>query len=176
MFTSRAEYRLRLRQDNCDIRLTEKAIEVGLACDYRKKAHRAKIASIDQLLNKIQQTCYEGIPLNQWLRRSENKAHLLPSEIRENYSSEIWFLIETNMKFEGYLKREELHIERSKKQEEWKIPNGIDYNTITSLSSEARQKLAEFTPGSLRQASKISGITPADLDVLMLWLEKKRGK
>ena len=174
MFTSRAEYRLRLRQDNCDIRLTEKAIKVGLACDYRKKVHQAKMASIAELLEKIPKKYYEGIPLDQWLRRSENKAELLPSEIRENYSSEVWFIVETDIKFEGYLRREELHIQRAKKQEEWKLPKKINYNMITSLSSEARQKLSEFTPDSLRQASKISGITPADLDVLTLWLEKRR--
>ncbi len=174
MFTSRAEYRLRLRQDNCDIRLTPKAIELGLACDYRTKVHRSKMASISELLEKLPKTQHEGIPLNQWLRRAENTANSLPSEIKRSYSSEIWSLIETDLKFEGYLKREELQIQRAKKQEEWKLPEEIDYHAITSLSSEARQKLSEFTPSSLRQAANISGITPADLDVLMLWLE--RGK
>ncbi len=132
------------------------------------------MASITELLEKLPKTHHEGIPLDQWLRRSENRAEALPPEIKENYSPEIWSLLETDLKFEGYLKREELQIQRAKKQEEWKLPEGIDYHAITSLSSEARQKLTEFTPSSLRQATNISGITPADLDVLMIWLERDK--
>ena len=94
--------------------------------------------------------------------------------MQEEYSPEIWSLVETDLKFEGYLKREEIQIQRAKKQEEKKIPLDLDYKTIPSLSSEAKQKLQEFRPFSLRQASKISGITPADIDVLALWLEKKQ--
>ncbi|KAB2644097.1 MAG: tRNA uridine-5-carboxymethylaminomethyl(34) synthesis enzyme MnmG [Verrucomicrobia bacterium] len=173
MFTSRAEYRLRLRQDNCDIRLTEKAINLGLACNYRTESYHKKIKTIKALQDKLSQMCYQGIAMNLWLRRPENKAALLPDEYREEYSPEIWSLIETDLKFEGYLKREELQIQRAKKQEEKKIPTDIDYTSIPSLSSEARQKLTEFTPASLRQASKISGITPADIDVLTIWLSKR---
>ncbi|MFZ4115265.1 MAG: tRNA uridine-5-carboxymethylaminomethyl(34) synthesis enzyme MnmG [Chthoniobacterales bacterium] len=173
MFTSRAEYRLRLRQDNCDIRLTGKAIQLGLACDHRKKAYHQKTASIKALLRELQTMTHEGISLHLWLRRPENKAELLPERLRQEYAPEIWTLIETDLKFEGYLKREELQIQRAKKQEEKKIPPGINYQEIPSLSSEARQKLTQFTPVSLRQASTISGITPADIDVLTVWLEKK---
>jgi tRNA U34 5-carboxymethylaminomethyl modifying enzyme MnmG/GidA len=74
------------------------------------------MASISELLEKLPKTHYEGIPLDQWLRRSENRAEDLPSEIKESYSLEIWSLIETDLKFEGYLKREELQIQRAKKQ------------------------------------------------------------
>lgn len=174
MFTSRSEYRLRLRQDNCDIRLTYKAIELGLACEYRTKAYHKKKEAISKLLEKLPTMSYEGISLNLWLRRPENKAEFLPVDIQGEYTAEVWSLIETDLKFEGYLKREELQIKRAKKQEEKKIPIGIDYKKIPSLSSEARQKLAEFTPSSIRQAAKISGITPADIDVLGLWLEKTK--
>lgn len=174
MFTSRAEYRLRLRQDNADLRLTEKAIKLGLVCSYREESYRNKKSAIDELIRKLPTIAYEGIPLSLWLRRPENRAASLPSELQQNCSSEIWSIVETDLKFEGYLKREELQIQRAKKQEERKLPIDIDYKTIPSLSSEARQKLAEFTPTSLRQASRISGITPADIDVLTLWLERTK--
>jgi tRNA uridine 5-carboxymethylaminomethyl modification enzyme len=173
MFTSRAEYRLRLRQDNCDIRLTGKASSLGLICDYRFKSYHKKIASIEMLKDKLSQLYYQGIPMSAWLRRPENKSDLLPDTLKEEYGPEIWSLVETDLKFEGYLRREELQIQKAKKQEEKKIPNDVDYRIIPSLSSEARQKLTEFSPTSLRQASKISGITPADIDVLNLWLSKR---
>jgi tRNA uridine 5-carboxymethylaminomethyl modification enzyme len=173
MFTSRAEYRLRLRQDNCDIRLTEKAIRSGLACTYRKESYTLKKESINALIEKLPTMRYEGIGLENWLRRPENNVGKLPTEILRGYNSEIWAYLETELKFEGYLKREELQIERAKKQEEWKLSDQIDYHSIPSLSSEARQKLTEYTPTSLRHASRISGVTPADIDVLALWLKRK---
>lgn len=174
MFTSRAEYRLRLRQDNSDMRLTGKAINLGLSCNYRKERYLSKNKSITDLLSKLSTMRYEGIGLENWLRRPEHHVEQLPSEIRQGYSSEIWSYLETELKFEGYLKREELQIERAKKQEEWKLPDQIDYYSIPSLSSEARQKLTEYTPTSLRHASRISGVTPADIDVLTLWLKKSK--
>ena len=173
MFTSRAEYRLRLRQDNCDIRLTEKAINLGLACSYRRESYLLKKKSIVSLMEKLPAMRHEGIGLENWLRRPENNMGKLPDELRQGYSSEIWSHLETELKFEGYLKREELQIQRAKKQEEWKIPDLIDYHSVPSLSSEARQKLTEYTPTSLRHASRISGVTPADIDVLTLWIKKK---
>ncbi len=176
MFTSRAEYRLRLRQDNCDIRLTGKAIDLGLACNYRKEKYLEKKSSISSLLEKLPSMRYEGIVLENWLRRPENHVERLPSEIREGYSLEVWSYLETELKFEGYLKRENLQIERAKKQEEWKLPSQIDYHAISSLSSEARQKLTEYMPTSLRHASRISGVTPADIDVLTLWLKRNEKK
>lgn len=173
MFTSRAEYRLRLRQDNCDIRLTEKAIKLGLASNYRRDSYMLKKKSISELIEKLPTMRHEGIGLESWLRRPENNIGKLPAEILKGHNPEIWSYLETELKFEGYLKREELQIERAKKQEEWKLPDPIDYHSIPSLSSEARQKLTEYTPTSLRHASRISGVTPADIDVLALWLKRK---
>ncbi len=172
IFTSRAEYRLRLRQDNADLRLTGKAIECGLACDTRKQFYYKKTKKVKDLLEALPKISYEGISLQHWLKRSENSFHQLPNSLKKEYDQEVWTLVETDLKFEGYLKREEIQIQRAKNQEEKKIPHDIDYEQISSLSLEARQKLAQFTPTSLRQASKISGITPADVDVLTLWLEK----
>jgi tRNA uridine 5-carboxymethylaminomethyl modification enzyme len=172
MFTSRAEYRLRLRQDNCDIRLTEKALELGTACDYRRSAFLAKKASLSEISKEITQHQQDGIPISQWLKRTENTADKLPQELRDRYPAALWALVETDLKYEGYLRREEEQIERQRRQEEEKIPQGLDYSAIPSLRLEARQKLRDYAPETLGQASRISGITPADLSVLSVWMKK----
>jgi len=172
MFTSRAEYRLRLRQDNCDIRLTDKALELGTACDYRKSAFLAKKAALAEISKEISQHQQDGIPINQWLKRTENTADKLPQELRDRYPAALWALVETDLKYEGYLRREEEQIERQRRQEEEKIPQGLDYTAIPSLRLEARQKLRDYAPETLGQASRISGITPADLSVLSVWMKK----
>ena len=124
-------------------------------------------------MGKLPAMRHEGIGLESWLRRPENNVGKLPAEILRGHDSEIWSYLETELKFEGYLKREDLQIQRTKKQEEWKIPDQFDYHSVPSLSSEARQKLTEYKPTSLRHASRISGVTPADIDVLSLWLKRK---
>lgn len=172
MFTSRAEYRLRLRQDNCDIRLTDKALELGTACDYRKSAFLAKKASLVEISKEIAQHQQDGIPISQWLKRTENTADKLPQEFRARYPDALWAIVETDLKYEGYLRREEEQIERQRRQEEEKIPQGLDYSAIPSLRLEARQKFRDYAPETLGQASRISGITPADLSVLSVWMKK----
>jgi tRNA uridine 5-carboxymethylaminomethyl modification enzyme len=89
------------------------------------------------------------------------------------FSTEVWSLAETDLKYEGYLRREQDQIELQRRQEEYLIPSGIDYETIPSLRLEARQKLRDYAPDTLGQASRISGITPADLSVLSVWIRKK---
>lgn len=172
MFTSRAEYRLRLRQDNCDIRLTDKALEIGTASPHRAAAFRAKKASYTDMLSQVARLQHDGIPLSQWLKRSDTSAALLPSDLRDRYPADLWDLITTDLMYEGYLRREEEQIERRRAQEEEQIPSGLDYDAIPSMRLEARQKLRDYAPGTLGQASRISGITPADLSVLAVWLRK----
>ena len=175
MFTSRAEYRLRLRQDNCDIRLTGKALELGIACDYRKKAYLEKRDSLVSLHAEAARIQQDGIPLNTWLKRTENAPSQLPSVLQTRYSREVWGLVETDLKYEGYLKREQDQIDRQRHQEENTIPADLDYDAIPSMRLEARQKLRDYSPGTLGQASRISGITPADISVLSVWIRKLEG-
>lgn len=176
MFTSRAEYRLRLRQDNCDIRLTDKALDIGIACDTRRDVFLRKRETMAAISRDIAGINHDGIPLSQWLRRSENTPEKLPSELYGKYTPEIWSLMEIDLKYEGYLRREEEQIERQRGQEEQRIPRDLAYDTIPSLRLEARQKLAAFAPETLGQASRISGITPADISVLAVWIRKQQAE
>ena len=172
MFTSRAEYRLRLRQDNCDLRLTGKAIAMGLACAYRRETFMEKQSALHRLHAEVTRIHYEGIPLSQWLKRPENTPDQLPQEIANLYNKEIWNLAETDLKYEGYLKREQDQIERQHRQETQVIPKGINYDLIPSMRLAARQKLRDYSPETLGLASRISGITPADISVLAVWIKK----
>jgi len=176
MFTSRAEYRLRLRQDNCDIRLTDKALDIGIACDTRRDVFLRKSETMAAISKDIASINHEGIPLSQWLRRSENTPDKLPSELYVKYAPEMWSLMEIDLKYEGYLRREEEQIERQRGQEEQRIPEDLAYAAIPSLRLEARQKLASFAPETLGQASRISGITPADISVLAVWIRKQNAE
>jgi len=172
MFTSRAEYRLRLRQDNCDIRLTEKALSIGTACEYRSRAFRSKMESLQSLQKEVAQHQRDGIPLSLWLKRTENTPEKLPGDLFGKYPRELWSLVETDLKYEGYLRREQDQIDRQRRQEEERIPKNLDYSAIPSLRLEARQKLRDYAPETLGKASRISGITPADISVLAVWMKK----
>ena len=175
MFTSRAEYRLRLRQDNCDIRLTDKALDLGIACEYRKQTFLEKKKGFQKLSTEVLTIQHDGITLSQWLKRTGNEPAKLPSELYGRYTPEIWGLVETDLKYEGYLRREQDQIERQRGQEEQGIPAGLDYDAIPSMRLEARQKLRSYAPETLGQASRISGITPADISVLAVWIRKQQG-
>lgn len=172
MFTSRAEYRLLLRQDNADIRLTPKAAEIGLASGERVRRIEEKLAGLVVADPWVRQLVHEGVKLDQWFRRSENSWQSLPPGLLEKFHVELWPLIETNFKYEGHLGRQQAQIDRMSRQETKLLPVDLDYTTIIGLKKEAQVRFSEIRPATLGQAGRIPGITPADLGMLLVWLEK----
>ncbi len=172
MFTSRAEYRLLLRQDNADLRLTPKAAAIGLACGERVRRVEAKIATLERVEPFVRQTNHQGVKLDQWFRRSENGWESLPDEIQKMFHVELWPLIETNFKYEGHLDRQQAQIDRMARQEGKRLPSELDYGSIHGLKKEAQVRFAEIRPATLGQAARIPGITPADIAMLVIWIEK----
>jgi tRNA uridine 5-carboxymethylaminomethyl modification enzyme len=172
MFTSRAEYRLLLRQDNADIRLTPKAAEIGLASGERVRRVEEKLVGLVEAETFVRQAVHEGVKLDQWFRRNENSWSYLPENLREKFHVELWPLIETNFKYEGHLGRQQAQIDRMSRNEGKKLPADLDYTTIRGLKKEAQVRFSEIRPATLGQAGRIPGITPADLAMLVVWLEK----
>ena len=173
MFTSRAEYRLLLRQDNADLRLTPRAADIGLVSEER-------IASVEHKFNELQRadtwlrsTNYEGTKLNTWFRRIDSSWQNLPDPMIREFDKSLWPIIETDHKYEGHLARQQSQIDRLSKAEQQIIPEEIDYQSIIGLKSEAKTRLTGLRPHTIGQASRISGITPADLSLLSIWLSKK---
>ena len=172
MFTSRAEYRLLLRQDNADLRLTPKAAEVGLVSGERVRRVEEKQSAMLRADHWVRQAVHEGVKLDQWLRRSENTWEALPEALLQEFSLELWSLIETDFKYEGHLGRQRIQIERMARQEGRRLPGSLDYTTIRGLKKEAQVRFSEIRPATLGQAGRIPGITPADVAMLIVWLEK----
>ena len=174
MFTSRAEFRLLLRQDNADLRLAEKASGVGLISSERAAKTAAKAVAIEELKEKLQVVRYDSITLAQWIRRPKNFVTFLPEEMRRLAPEEIWSQVETDLKYEGYIRREKQSVARQQRQEGHPVPMDLDYASIPGLRNESRQKLAQVRPVTLGQASRISGVTPADVGLLAVWIRKLR--
>ena len=174
MFTSRAEFRLLLRQDNCDLRLTPLAAAAGLASGERVRRVVEKQEELDRALKWSRQTVYEGVKLDHWFRRSENAWEMLPGEVRGEFHVELWPLIETELKYEGHLNRQQVQVERMARHEDKRIPADLDYADIRGLKKEAQINFARIKPATLGQAGRITGITPADVAVLAVWLERGR--
>src|SRR6516165_2028786 len=172
MFTSRAEYRLLLRQDNADIRLTPKAWNLGLVNATQWNAVCDKIAGIDAARHAASTTRLDNMRVDQLLRRPDFTVTQLPAQLLHDFSPSIWEQVETDLKYEGYIKRQEDAIVRAGRAESTSIPDSVDYADVRGLRVEARQKFANVRPATLGQAGRISGITPADIALLTIHLQK----
>ena len=171
MFTSRAEYRLQLRQDNADLRLTPLGRRVGLVTDDQWQMFESKRGMINSELERLRNTRDGNGTYAEVLRRPEVTYNSLPIA-NHNLPEEIQQQVEIQLKYEGYIARDIEHIERFKRLEDKQIPRWIDYDRITALRFESRQKLKRYLPDSIGQASRISGVTPADVAILLVWLKR----
>ena len=172
MFTSRAEHRLVLRQDNADLRLTPLAYACGLAYTARQEKTSRKIADLARLHSFAESTRFGETRLAQWLRRPESSVEQLPLGLREGFSAECWEALAIEIKYAGYISRQNAAIEKLQASEEKRIPAQLDFNTLPGLRAETRQKLARIRPETLGQAARISGITPADLALLSVLIQR----
>ena len=173
MFTSRAEYRLLLRQDNADLRLCEISREIGLLSDRQYSIYQAKKVQFDRELARVQTTWQDNLTLEQLLKRNDISHAQLPQPTG-GVSPEVAEQVEITVKYAGYIERQETEIEKFKKMESRQIPIWLDYDRISGLRNESRQKLKEIQPATLGLASRISGINPTDISLLMVWIKRGR--
>ena len=171
MFTSRAEYRLLLRQDNADLRLSQIGFEIGLLPDHNYRRYQAKETAINNEINRLYKTHYESDSLAKILSQPEMNYTDLPNR-NGTLADEVVQQVETTIKYAGYVERQELEVKRFKTLESKAIPAAFDFSSVPSLRLEARQKLERIRPATIGQASRISGVSPADISILMVYLKR----
>ena len=195
MMTSRAEYRLILRQDNADLRLTNRSYEIGLATQARKDRLDHKISEVEKEMERLKNVKVKPADINPFLESlgsaSNLKSGVSLAELmkrpelgyktlagldpeRKDLRDDIWKQCEVQIKYEGYIKKQLQQISKFKALESKKLSNDIDYASIEGLRLEARQKLDQVKPDSIGQASRISGVSPADISVLMVFMEQQK--
>jgi len=171
MFTSRAEYRLLLRQDNADLRLTPLGRHIGLVDDDHWNLFQRKRHAIERELNRLRNTRDGSSTFAEIIRRPEMTYDSLPIA-DHSLPGDVTRQVEIQLKYEGYIARDLEQIDRFRKLEGKKLPDCINYENIQSLRFESRQKLTRFRPDSVGQASRIPGVTPADVAILLVWLKR----
>ena len=193
LLTSRAEYRLLLRHDNCDIRLRKYGYEVGLVSSEEFDMFNNKLEEISELENILKLTkitpkkeindylislnstpLLDGISLYNLIKRPEISINNVLRFVDKKYSDEVLEQVEINIKYEGYIKKAVEEAEKMLEYENIKIPDDIDYSKVINLASEARQKLNEVRPLSVGQAMRISGVNPSDITMIMMYLKKEK--
>ena len=175
MFTSRAEYRLLLRQDNADARLSRIGYEIGLLPERNFQQFEIKEKAVQSEIARLETTRRGAETLAQLLRRPEVTYRDI-SITNTLLSYEVIQQVEIALKYEGYITRQEAEVAKFKNLEDKRIPDGFDYSAVPSLRNEARQKLIQILPGTLGQAARISGVSPADISILMVWLKRTASK
>ncbi len=171
MFTSRAEHRLLLRQDNAVFRLARHAETLGLVPGGRLREIRSMQQAIRDEIERLERTVREGAPLAVWLKRPEMNYATLPGR-RDDLPPEVVEQVEFELKYAGYIEREQRQIARAQQIAAQRIPDGFDFHAIGALRYETREKLTAIRPRDLGQAARISGVTPADIAILSVWLKK----
>ncbi|MCY2984701.1 MAG: tRNA uridine-5-carboxymethylaminomethyl(34) synthesis enzyme MnmG [Planctomycetota bacterium] len=177
MFTSRAEYRMMLRQDNADRRLTELGHSLGLVDEARYSRFTKKMSAIESATKILAQLRVENTPADKHLRRPEvtwaSLVEIFPESLRQ-FDAEVAQQVEFDTKYSGYIARQQVQVDRQNRMADKVIPTNFSYDSITSMRTEAKQKFSRIRPINLDQAGRISGITPADIALVLAYIENPK--